>query len=121
MEEANLLEIAAQLRDVTRAQLAAVRAGRWEEAAEYLQQRAALLERLHGVDPHQLNLSTRDAMAALLGEVQELDHELLATVEHALEQTRIEQRTVEQKENAIRGYRRALGTSGGAELIDEEA
>lgn len=121
MQEAEVLEVAVQLRDLTRAQLEAVRAGRWEEASEYLQRRGRLLERLQKVDPHQLSLQARGAIAALLDEVQELDHELVTAVEQALQQTRGEQRTLERNDTAARSYRRALGTSDEAGLIDEEA
>lgn len=121
MQEADVLGVAVQLRDLTLAQLEAVRAGRWEEASEYLQQRGVLLERLQGVDPYQLSSQARDAIAALLDEVQELDRELVTAVEQALQQTRVEQRTLERNDAAARSYRRALGTSDEAGLIDEEA
>lgn len=126
MQEADVLELAVQLRDLTLAQLEAVRAARWEDASAYLQQRGVLLERLQEIDPHQLSRAARDAIArdaiaAVLDEVQELDRELVTVVEQALEQTRGEQRALERNEAAAQSYRRALGTSDEAGLIDEEA
>lgn len=121
MQEADVLEVAVQLRDLTLGQLEAVRAGRWEKAAENLQRRGMLLERLQEVDPHQLSPEARDAIASLLAEIQELDRELVTAVEQALELTRAEQRTLERNDTAARSYRRALGTSDEAGLIDEEA
>uniref|UniRef100_A0A7C5VUF0 Flagellar protein FliT n=1 Tax=Thermomicrobium roseum TaxID=500 RepID=A0A7C5VUF0_THERO len=121
MQEADVLELAVQLRDLTLAQLEAVRAARWEDASAYLQQRGVLLERLQEIDPLQLSRAARDAIAAVLDEVQELDRELVTVVEQALEQTRGEQRALERNEAAAQSYRRALGTSDEAGLIDEEA
>jgi len=120
VEGTNALDLATRLRDLTLAQLEAARTGQWEMATEYLQQRGLVLQRLHALDPARLDEPCRAAIAALLEEVRALDRELVALVETALEAAREEQRTLERNDAAARGYRRALGASGAAEIVDRE-
>lgn len=120
VEEVNALELATRLRDLTLAQLEAARTGQWETATEYLRQRGEVLQRLQALDPGRLDEPCRAAIAALLEEVRALDRELVALVETALEAAREEQRTLERNDAAARGYRRALGASGAAGIVDRE-
>jgi len=120
VEGTNALDLATRLRDLTLAQLEAARTGQWEMATEYLQQRGLVLQRLQALDPERLDEPWRQAIAALLEEVRALDRELVALVETALEAAREEQRTLERNDAAARGYRRALGASGAAEIVDRE-
>ncbi len=120
VEEVNALELATRLRDLTLAQLEAARTGQWETATEYLRQRGEVLQRLQALDPERLDEPWRQAIAALLEEVRALDRELVALVETALEAAREEQRTLERNDAAARGYRRALGASGAAGIVDRE-
>ncbi|MCS7293942.1 MAG: flagellar protein FliT [Dehalococcoidia bacterium] len=121
MDDEIALGIARQLKERTLAQLAAVRAGQWDEAADSVQQRGVLLQRLQAIDPSQLSGACRQAIAALLEEVRTIDRDVVSTVEAALEATRAERRILEKNDAAARGYRRALGAEDEAGLIDEEA
>jgi len=121
VEETSVLELAAQLRDLTCAQIEAVQAGRWEEASAFLQRRGAVLQRLQTIDPGTLDASARAAIAALLEEVRELDAQLVAAVEAALAALRDEQQQIDRNSAAARGYRRALGSGELAEIVDREA
>ncbi|MCX2728221.1 flagellar protein FliT [Thermomicrobium sp. 4228-Ro] len=120
MEGADALDLATRLRDLTLAQLEAARASQWETATEYLRQRDMVLQRLQAIDPERLDERCRAAIAALLDEVRALDRELVTLVETALEAVREEQRAIERNDAAARGYRRALGASGVAEIVDRE-
>ncbi|MCX7623091.1 MAG: flagellar protein FliT [Thermomicrobium sp.] len=120
MEEANVLDLATRLRELTLAQLEAARAGHWERASEYLRQRGEVLQRLQALDPGSIERSSRETIAALLDEVRSIDQELVAMVEAALAAVRQEQRSVDRNDAAARAYRRALGGAGSTEIVDRE-
>lgn len=120
MTESPALELALRLRDLTRAQLEAIQDGSWERALQALEERGRILAQLELVKEETLPQATREAIANLLAEVQELDRQLIEATKMAMEAIREAQRNAERNDAAARSYRRALGAIGEAQLLDEE-